>query len=50
VYEYIVTGRKNVGDRGQSGETNALQMEQAGGGLYHVDIEDKPNQPIGYDS
>jgi hypothetical protein len=29
VYEYVETGRKNVGDQGESGERNAQQMEQA---------------------
>lgn len=41
---------KNVGDQGQGGERNAQADGTIRGGLYRVDIEDKPNQPIGYDS
>jgi hypothetical protein len=43
VYEYIVTGRKNVGDQGQGGERNAQADGTSQGGFDHVDIEDDPN-------
>jgi hypothetical protein len=43
VYEYIVTGRKSVGDQGQGGERNAQADGTSRGGFYHVDIEDDPN-------
>jgi len=40
MYEYIVTGRKNIGDLGEGGERDA---QADGTSLYRVDTEDKPN-------
>jgi hypothetical protein len=43
MYEYTVTGRRNVGDQGQDGETNVQEDGTSLDPLYPVNIDDDPN-------